>query len=159
MPSESSTAANISASVWTLSSHRPIRAKEANAANTISAARQPPKRSTISTDAASVPTQVIQSIASLAVVTSQSANARKPSRIAKMKLAVLGRALLEQPALRRCRALRAAACQIRLLGHGASPRRNANASSIRRDDAGRPAPGARASAMTAPGSPARRTAR
>ena len=47
--SESSTAADISASVCMLSSHRPMRANETKAPSTISAARQPPKRSTIST--------------------------------------------------------------------------------------------------------------
>ena len=67
-----------------LSSHSPISANDTNATSTISAARQPPKRSTIRTDAAIVPTQVSHSSTSLMAVTSHSASARKPSRIAKM---------------------------------------------------------------------------
>ena len=82
--SDSSTAADISASVWMLSSQSPMSANETNAAATMSAARQPPKRSTISTEAAIVPTHVSHSSRSLSAVTSQSASARKPSKTAKM---------------------------------------------------------------------------
>ena len=66
-----------------LSSQSPISANDMNAKRTISAARRPPKRSTIRTDAAIVPTQVSQSSTSLMAVTSHSARARKPSKIAK----------------------------------------------------------------------------
>ena len=81
--SDSATAASMSASVCTLSSHSPISAKETHAATTISAGRRPPKRHTSSADPASVPTQVSHSSASVSAVTSQSASTRKPSKIAK----------------------------------------------------------------------------
>ena len=81
--SESTTAASIRASVCMLSSHSPMRANETNAANTVSAGRQPPKRNTTITPAAITPTQVSQSSTSSIAVTSHSASARKPSRIAK----------------------------------------------------------------------------
>ena len=156
--SESDTAASISASVCTLSSHSPISANEANAASTMSPARQPPKRHTISTPAASVPTQVIHSIASLAVVTSQSANARKPSRIAKTKL--------------RSSAVRCSSSQLCALSSRSGswlhvsavrPRRVAAQQRERqqhqRERRRRPGRAARATGMTAPRSPARRAAR
>jgi hypothetical protein len=77
------TAAVISASVWMLSSQSPSRANDTNAKNTISAARTPPKRSTISVPAAIVPTHVIHSSTFRSAVTSQSQAARNPSRSAK----------------------------------------------------------------------------
>jgi hypothetical protein len=81
--SERSTAASMSASVCMLSSQSPISAKDTNAARTISPARQPPKRQTMNVPAAIVPTQVSASMKSSSAATSQSAKARKPSRIAK----------------------------------------------------------------------------
>ena len=84
MTSDSVTAADMRASVCMLSSHSPISAKATNAASTISAARSPPKRHTMSVPATSVPIQVSHSSALVSAVTSQSASARKPSKIAKM---------------------------------------------------------------------------
>ena len=66
-----------------LSSHSPISANETKAPNTISAARQPPKRHTISTEAAIVPIQVSHSKMSMNAVTSHSHSERKPSSSAK----------------------------------------------------------------------------
>ncbi len=66
-----------------LSSHRPISANETNAPSTMSPARQPPKRQTNSVPAAIMPGHVSHSKKSSSAVTSQSAKARKPSRIAK----------------------------------------------------------------------------
>ena len=77
------TAALISASVWMLSSQRPSRANEMNAPSTMSPARRPPKRHTISVPAAIVPTQVSHSMTSRSAVTSHSQAARKASRRAK----------------------------------------------------------------------------
>ena len=83
-----------------LGSHSPISANEANAANTISAARQPPKRSTISTRRGDrAPTQVIHSSASVNALTSQSANARKRVEDREDEVRVGRRALVDQPAL------------------------------------------------------------
>jgi hypothetical protein len=77
------TAAVIRASVWMLSSHRPSSANETNARNVIRAARQPPKRSTMSVLAATMPTQVSHSKKSRSAVTSHSQKARKASSTAK----------------------------------------------------------------------------
>src|SRR5215211_1759094 len=129
MSSESETAASIRASVCTLSSQRPISANDTNAANTISPARQPPYRHTISTPAASVPTQVIHSSASLNAATSQSANARKPSKIAKTML----RSSAVRCSSSQVWALSSrsgSSLQVSALGHGNSSRSSANASSI-----------------------------
>jgi hypothetical protein len=80
---EIETAAVISARVWMLSSQRPSSANDTNAPNTISAARKPPKRRTMSVLAAIMPTQVSHSKAFSSAVTSHSANARNPSSTAK----------------------------------------------------------------------------
>ena len=83
MASESTTAANMSASVWMAGSHRPISANEMNAASTVSPARQPPKRHTNAVPATIVPSQVIHSSRFSIAVTSQSAKARNASSSAK----------------------------------------------------------------------------
>ena len=84
--SESDTAASMSASVCMLGSHRPISANNANAPSTQSAARQPPKRSTISTKAAVVPTQVMSSKSSFSRLTRSSRKELKPLKIENTKL-------------------------------------------------------------------------
>ena len=96
--SENETAANISASVWMLGSHSPISANEANAARTISPARRPPKRATISVPVTVTPSQVIHSSASVKALTVHSAIARNASRIEKMKFgSVAERWSISQP--------------------------------------------------------------
>ena len=112
-----------------LSSHSPISAKEANAAKMMSAARQPPKRSTISVEAAMVPTQVSQSRASFSAMTSHSAKARKPSRSAKMRF---GFAAVRSSRSQPCRSSRRAGswCQTSELGQWSSPFRRKYPTSI-----------------------------
>ena len=84
--SDSDTAASMSASVCMLGSHRPITANDANAPSTHSAARQPPNRSTISTKAAVVPTQVMSSKSSYSRLTRSSRKELKPLKIENTKL-------------------------------------------------------------------------
>src|SRR5918994_1003090 len=126
---ESETAANISASVWMLGSHRPMSAKAANAARTISAPPTPPKRSTISVRAAVTPIHVIHRSASVNALTSHSANARKPSKIAKMMFgSAAERWSISQP-WKSSRWLGSAA-HTSDCGHGKSPRATRKHSSM-----------------------------
>ena len=128
--SESATAASISASVWMLGSHSPISANERNAARTISAARQPPKRSTISVAAAVTPSQVIHSSASVNARTSHSATARNASRMEKMKFgSVAERCSISQPW--KSSSSFGSADHTSDCGHGKSPRATTKQSSMR----------------------------
>jgi hypothetical protein len=103
-----------------LSSQSPISANETNAPNTIRAGRQPPKRQTISTDAAIVPTQVSHSKTSMKAVTSHSQSERKPSSTAKTGL---GSAAVRCSSSQVCASssLRGSCCQVSELGQSKSP--------------------------------------
>ena len=128
------TAASIRASVCMLSSQSPIRANETNAASTMSAGRQPPKRNTTITPAAITPGQVSQSSASSNAVTSHSASARKPSRIAKTRFglsAVRSSSSQVWNSSRRS----GSSLQVSDAGQGSSSRQSANAEQHHRDDA------------------------
>ena len=127
--SERSTAADIRASVWMLSSQRPMSAKDTNEANTISAARQPPKRRTMSVLAATTPGQVSHSSASLRAVTIHSASARKPSKIAKMRLGFSAVRCSSSQSWRSSRRT-GSSTQVSDVGQGNSSRNSANSTTI-----------------------------
>src|SRR5688572_16704116 len=127
--SENATAASISARVWMLDSQSPISANDTNAANTISPARQPPKRATLSVPGAVKPSHVIHSSASVNAFTVHSATARKASRIEKMKFgSVAERCSISQPW--KSSSSPGSAPQTSDDGHGKSPRATAKHSSM-----------------------------
>ena len=128
--SDSVTAASISASVWMLSSQSPISANEAKAPAVISAARQPPKRSTISTPAANVPTQVSHSSMSVRALTSHSANARKPSKIAKMKFGSARRCAARAASVWKSSSSPGSSVHVSEAGQGSSSRKSAKPTSM-----------------------------
>ena len=129
-----------------LSSHSPIRANETNAANTISAARQPPKRSTIEharRDRAG-PGEPEQHVVDRG---NQPLGERAEAvEDREDDVRVLGRALLEQPGLEARRGVRGSSCQISDVRPGelAAPERNSRRASAPRPPP--PAPAGRASA-------------
>ena len=103
-----------------LSSQSPISANETKAPNTISAARQPPKRQTSSAEAAIVPIQVSHSKKSMKAVTSHSHSERKPSSTAKNGFG-LSAVRCSSSQFWALSSLRGSSCQVSEVGQSKSP--------------------------------------